>query len=305
MKKTILLFVVLAFFVTKSDSQTVIDYDGNVYDTAKIGTQVWLKENLKVTHYLNGDPIPNITDNTVWSKQSAGAYCNINNDTNYVKTYGRIYNWYAVNDNRKLAPKGWHIPTDTEWQILVDYLGSSTIAGGKMKEAGNSHWNSPNTGADNSSGFTALPSGCRTGSGNYYDFGKMAYWWSVTSYSTDQAWYRSLKYYNSSIVRSNFMMKMVGISIRCLKDTPSQINENNYQENIDIYPNPVTDKLYLNNSTRQTLKMQIYNTVGQCVLQKELNTQTSEINISSLTKGIYILKLTSPYGTIEKKIIKE
>lgn len=138
---------------------TVTDYDGNVYQTVLIGDQCWMMENLKVTHYRNGDPIPHVTDGVTWGNLTSGAYCNYNNDEGNVATYGRLYNWYAVDDSRNIAPAGWHVPSDAEWQTLVDYLGGDAVAGGKMKEAGTTHWASPNTGATNESGFTALPGG--------------------------------------------------------------------------------------------------------------------------------------------------
>ena len=152
------------------ETGTVTDIDGNTYQTVKIGDQWWMAENLKVTCYRNGDAIPNITDGTTWASLSTGAYCEYNNDINNVATYGRLYNWYAVTDSRNIAPAGWHVPSDAEWKQLEMYLGMSqseadatgwrgTDEGGKLKEVGTMHWNSPNTGATNESGFTALPGG--------------------------------------------------------------------------------------------------------------------------------------------------
>ena len=131
----------------------VTDVDGNRYTTVKIGTQVWMVENLKVTRYRNGDPIPNVTDNNSWNVLTTDAYCNYNNDTANVSAYGRLYNWYAVNDNRKIAPTGWHVPSDEEWATLGDFLGGNNIAGGKMKEPGTTHWISPNPVVNQSCGF--------------------------------------------------------------------------------------------------------------------------------------------------------
>jgi len=138
---------------------TVTDIDGNVYQTIKIGTQWWMKEDLKVTHYRNGDTIPYITDQQVWRNLTTGAYCDHIDDAGWVDTYGHLYNWYAMTDSGHLAPAGWHVPTDGEWGTLINYLtpGPNQPPGGRMKEAGTSHWSSPNTGATNESGFTALP----------------------------------------------------------------------------------------------------------------------------------------------------
>jgi uncharacterized protein (TIGR02145 family) len=304
MKKTILLLAGLAFFVTKINSQTVTDYDGNIYNTVTIGTQVWLKENLKVTHYRNGDSIPNVLDETDWSNLTTGAYCDYDNSKDTSSKYGRLYNWYAVVDSRNICPIGWHIPTDSNMSTLETYLGGINVTGGKLKETGYSHWESPNTGATNSTGFTAFAGGYRESYGLFTYFRITGNWWSSTEFSSSNAWFRSMGNSYEAVARAE-VNKKDGLSLRCLRDTPTQINGIYNQEKIEIYPNPAIDKIYINSSTRQNLKMQVFNTVGQCVLQRELNNKTNSIDISSLTNGIYILKLTSPNGTIERKIIKE
>ncbi|MDO9549310.1 MAG: FISUMP domain-containing protein, partial [Candidatus Marinimicrobia bacterium] len=196
---------------------TVTDIDGNIYKTIKIGTQIWMAENLKVTHYRNGDAIPNVTDDTQWGDLTTEAYCNYDNDANNATTYGRLYNWYAVSDSRNIAPTGWHVPSDAEWQTLVDYLGGDAVAGGKMKEAGTMHWNSPNTGATNESGFSALPGGYRSIIGQYNYVGYVGFWLSATEYSSSSAWYRHLSYYYSDVGRyGNY--KQDGFSVRCVRD---------------------------------------------------------------------------------------
>jgi len=132
-----------------------------ILSSVQIGNQTWTLKNLDVSTYRNGDPIPQVQDNTAWANLSTGAWCYYLNNTANGTIYGKLYNWYAVNDPRGLAPNGYHIPTDAEWTTLTTYLGGSTLAGGKMKEAGSSHWLSPNTGATNSSGFKGLPGGFR------------------------------------------------------------------------------------------------------------------------------------------------
>lgn len=209
---------------------TVTDIDGNVYHTVTIGTQVWMVENLKVTKYRNGDPIPNVTDVTAWSNLTTGAYCNYNNDANNSITYGSLYNWYAVYDNRKITPTGWHVATDSEWNILEKYLDSTvditaigpvgTDIGSKLKEAGTTHWNSPNTDATNSSGFSAMPGGGRYYTGVSVVFGSIGdygYWWSATEYGVAGAWLRYLNYDNSQVNR-NYSHKEYGFSVRCVRD---------------------------------------------------------------------------------------
>jgi uncharacterized protein (TIGR02145 family) len=204
------------------DTNTVTDLDGNVYQTVTIGTQVCMAENLKVTHYRNGDPIPNITSDSDWTSLTTGARCDYDNDADNVPVYGRLYNWYAVDDSRGIAPEGWHVPTDAEWQILVDYLGGSSVAGGKMKatgtiEEGTGLWYHPNEGATNESDFSALPGGYRHLDGNFYYLGSYAYFWSSTEYSSYLAWYRLLSYYNSDVYR-NYDLKQLGFSVRCVRD---------------------------------------------------------------------------------------
>ena len=198
-------------------NETITDIDGNVYKTVKIGTQVWMAENLKVTHYRNGDPILNITDNTQWDSLTTGAYCNYNNDPNNAITYGRLYNWYAVTDSRNLAPIGWRVPTDAEWQTLINYLGGDDVAGGKIKEAGTTHWSSPNTGATNESGFTALPGGYRYYYGYFLNLGDLANFWSSTESNSDDAWYRVLYFNNANVYRCNDS-KRSGLSVRLVRD---------------------------------------------------------------------------------------
>jgi uncharacterized protein (TIGR02145 family) len=202
------------------ESGTVTDTDGNTYQTVKIGDQWWMAENLKVTHYRNGDVIPNIIDDSEWSSLSTGANCDYANNSDNVATYGRLYNWYAVTDSRNIARAGWHMPSDAEWQTLIDYLGGDFIAGGKMKETGTTHWKSPNTGATNESGFTALPGGYRPYGGGYYPMSSYAGFWSFTEISSNLAWGRLLSYDNSEARRNNgYCDKRFGYSVRLVKDS--------------------------------------------------------------------------------------
>jgi uncharacterized protein (TIGR02145 family) len=200
--------------------------------TTTICDQDWMVKNLDVTTYRNGDPIPQVIDPSAWAGLTTGAWCYYNNDLANNSIYGKLYNWYAVNDPRGIAPVGWHVPSDAEWTILSNCLGGYSIAGGKMKstgtlEAGTGLWLSPNTGASNSSGFTGLPSGARSG-GIALDFSSVnrgAYWWSSTNYSIDRAWSRTVGF-NSSILDWGIgvvsgeppFLKKNGMSIRCIRD---------------------------------------------------------------------------------------
>lgn len=206
--------LVLLLFVSTSYSQT-----GN---TAKIGKQEWMAENLNVSTFRNGDPIPELKAREEWKEageKGRPAWCYYENDPANGKEYGKLYNWHAVNDARGLAPKGWHVPTDDEWWTLVEYLGGH-VAGSKMKEPGTSHWKSPNRGATNesASGFSALPGGYRYSNGGYDDMGYFAYFWSSSPKSDNNgAWYRVLGFDSSGAGRT-YTAKSYGISVRCVRD---------------------------------------------------------------------------------------
>src|SRR5574344_2201952 len=195
---------------------SITDIDGNTYKTVTIGTQTWMAENLKVTKYNDGIAIPNVTDNTAWRELTTGALCDYGNTPSNSATYGTLSNWRAVNTG-KLCPTGWYVPSDAEWTELTDYLGGASVAGGKLKETGATHWNSPNTGATNETGFTALPGGYRLSSGSFLDIGSDGSWWSATEYDTDYAWSRSLGYGSSSVDRGS-NNKELGFSVRCVRD---------------------------------------------------------------------------------------
>jgi uncharacterized protein (TIGR02145 family) len=176
-----------------------------------------MAENLKTTKYNDGTAIPNVTDGTAWHALSTPAYCWYNNDAATNKaTYGALYNWYTVNTG-KLCPTGWHVPTDAEWTTLTDYLGGINVAGGKLKEIGTTHWSSPNTGATNETGFTALPGGSRVGYGYFGGIGSFGDWWSSSESSTYDAWYRNVDNGSSDVDRGDGN-KFNGCSVRCVRD---------------------------------------------------------------------------------------
>lgn len=186
--------------------------------TIVIGAQQWMRENLDVLTYRNGDIIPQVTDQSAWGSLTTGAWCYYNNDPANGAIYGKIYNWYAVNDSRGLAPNGWHIPTDAEWTILTDNLGGLSAAGGKMKSAGTTRWTSPNTNATNESSFSALPGGFRGSSGIFGYINTNASWWSLTvATSATDAWYRGLVNTSGTVTRGSDN-KRAGNTIRCIRD---------------------------------------------------------------------------------------
>ena len=195
----------------------VTDYDGNVYSAVTIGTQCWMQQNLKTTKFNDGSAIPYVTDNITWANLSTPGYCWYNNDySTYGSAYGALYNWYAVNTG-KLCPSGWHVPSYAECLLLTKFLGGDFVAGGTMKEADTTHWLSPNTGATNSSGFSALPGGYRSrGNGSFNILGYQTFFWSSSVVGID-AWYYYLSYDDPYVLRLNLEMPN-GYSVRCMKN---------------------------------------------------------------------------------------
>ena len=219
-------------------TSTVTDVDGNIYNTVAIGTQCWTKENLKVTMYNDGTLIPlgdpgstvfPIGTSTIWQNLTTGAYNIYGNESSTgtnATNYGFLYNWYAAKGvstigsttYKNLCPTGWHVPTTGEWDTLVTQLGGFLVAGGKMKSTGTTLWNSPNTGADNSSGFSAFPGGTRLFFGAFYDVRDAATFWSATEDPVSGvAWFRQLFRVNGGVNRAG-NDKHSGYSVRCLKD---------------------------------------------------------------------------------------
>jgi uncharacterized protein (TIGR02145 family) len=192
---------------------SIYDAEGNKYRTIQIGTQTWTAENLISTKLNDNTDIPLVLDITAWAALTTPGYCWVSSDS---LGYGALYNWYTVSTG-KLCPEGWHVPSDEEWTILTDFLGGKSVAGGKLKEAGTDHWQSPNTGATNESGFTGLPSGSRSYSGAYNNLGNYGFWWSTTEWPPSGGWYRDVYYGYSSVDRSN-ANKKGGATVRCLKD---------------------------------------------------------------------------------------
>jgi len=209
----------------KIPNDKVIDIDGNKYNIKSICDKTWMTENLNVSHYRNGDLIPEVTDPTEWASLRTGAWCYYNNDPLMGAIYGKLYNWYAVNDPRGLAPEGWKIPTNTDWNSLSECCGGMQIAGGKLKatgtiETGDGLWYEPNTGATNETGFSGIPSGHRSDTGKYIFIGINAYWWSSTEYAYADAWLWNL-YYDDVYIGMDYHIKKAGFAVRCIKGSVS------------------------------------------------------------------------------------
>jgi uncharacterized protein (TIGR02145 family) len=212
----------------------VTDIDGNIYQSVKICNQTWTKSNLNVSKYTDGTPIPQVTNPYEWASITTGVWCYYENNTANGSTYGKLYNWYAVMGiynassaanpelRKKLAPLGWHIPTDAEWNQLTDCLGGESLAGAKMKsigtiQAGTGIWNEPNTEATNSSGFSGLPAGYLATNGSFWEHGFKGEWWSSSENEEASAWLRQL-IFSDIYVYSYPFYKNYGFSVRCVKD---------------------------------------------------------------------------------------
>jgi uncharacterized protein (TIGR02145 family) len=197
--------------------EKVQDIEGNEYNTIKIGKQTWMVKNLKTTKYNDGKPITLVTDSLKWAALSSPAFCWYENDQySYKPSYGALYNGYAVSTG-KLCPRDWHVPSDGDWTTLTIFLGGESIAGGKLKEQGTSFWVTPNAGANNQSGFTALPGGLRYHDGKFHDFGFSGYWWTSTELKADRAYFRYMDYEYSTVFRFD-NLKKIGFSVRCIRD---------------------------------------------------------------------------------------
>jgi uncharacterized protein (TIGR02145 family) len=219
MQKIKLLLALIFFYIrlTSIPAQTVIDSDGNKYPVITIGKQIWIAENLKTTKFNDGKAIPLVTNDNAWKNMETPAYCWLNNVIANKEVYGALYNWYAVN-TKKLCPKGWHVPSKTEWEDMIIFLGDENIAGAKLKEAGQDHWKNSILISTNEFGFTALPGGLRLMEGNFPEFASSyTVWWSTTEFSNIAAWNRGL-FFSSSKVYGGNDNKKNGFSVRCIKD---------------------------------------------------------------------------------------
>jgi uncharacterized protein (TIGR02145 family) len=201
----------------KTSLPTITDIDGNIYHSVAIGTQVWMAENLKTTRYNDGSSIPYIVDEDSWISLTTAAYCWPNNDISTGSPYGAMYNWYVVNSG-KLAPTGWHVPTDADWNTLITFAGGDTVAGGKLKAAGTTYWESPNTGGIDDYGFTVLPAGYRSiTNGTWVNFSYWALLWSATE---DQPGSAGSSRFKNTTAASDFQPgdERYGFSVRCIKN---------------------------------------------------------------------------------------
>jgi uncharacterized protein (TIGR02145 family) len=227
MLKPLFSFVILILIVSCNTSTNKSNQsETSNLESITICKQIWSVQNLTASKYQNGDEIPQIKDATQWQNLTIGAWCWYNNDSTSYCQYGKLYNWYAVNDSRGLAPKGWHVPNDAEWNELIKCIdptsdtsvsGPQSLSAGALKESGTSHWLSPNFGASDSSGFAGIPSGYRNNGGKFYSVGNNGYWWSSTENNVSGAWNRYLNNVDAGFTR-DCNLKTNAFSVRLVKD---------------------------------------------------------------------------------------
>jgi uncharacterized protein (TIGR02145 family) len=315
----VLLLTISTFSQTPGGGVT--DIDGNRYNSVIIGTQEWMKENLNVSKYSDGTIIPQVTDPATWANLTTGAWCYYNNDPANGAIYGKLYNWYAVagifnsasfNDpslRKQIAPTGWHVPSDAERTTLTTFLGATE--GGKMKSIGTSLWLTPNTGATNSSGFTGLPGGYRTGCSSSwcsFDFiGSRGYWWQSTQHYDVLSWEFDLRNDNDGAYRSSAYW-INGFSVRLLNNT--LLNNQSFNSNsFNIFPNPAKDQITIDLGTNSNVNggnYKILNMLGQEVQNGALNSQQNIIQLNNIKEqGIYFVKIYDSSNSLldTKKII--
>jgi uncharacterized protein (TIGR02145 family) len=230
--------------MTFTTSEIIFDVDGNFYNTLTVGNQLWMAENLRTTKFNDGTSILQVIVKNAWSRLKKPGYCWYNNDTLSANVTGALYNWYAVN-TFKLCPIGWHVPGKEEWSTLVDYLGGPQVAGGKLKEAGTIHWQQPNYGATNESGFNALPEGIRNFSGSFDYFNYKGQWWSADDSTKDNAWFQYLDFASNSMT-SFYLNKTEGYSVRCIKEKKAEtpVKETIVPDNQNFIIDPRDEQKY-------------------------------------------------------------
>lgn len=284
----------------------IFDLDNNSYESIIVGDQEWMSSNLKSTKYSTGENIEHIIDSAVWTNTFTGAWSYFHNNQSYDSLFGKLYNWYSIQDNRNVCPVGWKVPTKMDWEILTDYLGGYEIAGGKLKISGTELWISPNVDATNETGFAGYPSGSRSINGGFPNTisKPFAVWWTSTYEGNSQSWYADL-HHSSSYVQYGLGSLKGGLPIRCLKNTGLASVNNHEHTKFTVYPNPAENDIHVFGlELSKSADYIIFDTKGVKIIQGNLINET--IDISKLEIGIYYLELTHKGSRIGfTKIIKK
>jgi uncharacterized protein (TIGR02145 family) len=223
--------------------------------------------------------------------------------SNRANVYGNLYNWHVVNNAKNVCPSGYYVPSIADWEELITFVGGNAVAGGKLKEMGLEHWLDPNTGADNSSSFTLLPSGWRAHNNGFYEsLSQMAFVWSSTSVDA-QSSSIILVGYDSPACYTSESHILTGLPIRCLKDETASLNENLNQHPMIVYPNPAKNIITI--ESKQNLEIEIFSIEGQKIKSFKLINNKTDIDVLDLASGVYILNALTDKGIVTHKFIKE
>jgi uncharacterized protein (TIGR02145 family) len=300
---SLVLFFLFNFYALNAQTftcgDTLIDIDGNMYPTIELAGTCWMQENLKAIRCNDGTPISLTTDSILWAGLSSPSYTYYESDSNNVDTYGLLYNGYSAMDPCGICPSGWSIASDLAWTDMVNSLGGEIVAGGALKDT--TGW-LINSGATNSSGFTAKPGGFRVANGGYDYLSAQARFWSSTMATAQNAWSRVLYFNNSTVGRLNYHLKN-GMSVRCVRNLTTGIKENEQLQDFQIFPNPANNHLTIDLASSSEINIIITNSLGEIVYAStSFNTQLVEVNLTDLKTGFYIVQIEQAGFMNSKKL---
>lgn len=301
--------------IISANAQTVgagvTDIDGNSYGSVIIGNQEWMSENLRVTKYNDGTSIANITDGTAWGNDTQGAWCYYDNDANNNADFGKLYNGYVTDNgnSKNVCPVGWHVPIRAEYNELISYLGDTAVAGGKLKESGNTHWLSPSAGT-NTSGFTGLPGGLRSvpmPSVNFNAMGSGGGFWASDYHAGGQGgyWCLYLSHLDDSAL-VNFSAPEMGLSVRCMREYTAGLQKEEQFELNSIYPNPTNGDFSIDlGSNFNSVKIRITDVNGRLIQVSE-HDDSQILNISfNKPAGVYFISIETSDHRGVIRLLKE
>lgn len=302
--------LLMCISVRAAFAQSCTDADGNSYQIVTIGSQVWMAENLRTTHYNNADIIPTSLSNSAWTNTLVGAYAVFQDNAANVPIGGRLYNWYAVADARGICPIGWRVPTDDDWKTLESYLGmpvdevnsmassrgEDENVGGQLKST--QFWASPNTGANNNSGFTAVPAGVKWYNGTYYYPNADVHFWSITD-DDDGPITRNIINYAQWVGRGH-AWKNFGFSCRCIWDDTGSSLPDIDMKSVSIFPNPIGNDLLTIDMRASVALFSISDQQGRLIISGSLNRGRNQVDLSRLSAGVYSLRIAHRMSIIVK-----
>jgi uncharacterized protein (TIGR02145 family) len=297
--RTCIIFFVFVF-ISPLHAQ-VYDIDSNAYTIVTIGSQDWFGENLRTSRFNDGTQITELTDSVAWRTATDPAMCWYDNDSSNSIPYGRLYNGFAALSDH-ICPQGWRVPSEADWLQLMNHLGGASVAGGKLKHSGTQYWEPPNTGATNSSGFTAVPSGFRSNVSGSFDFkGFRAGWFSLAGRDLQFRWVSwTLESAGGGSIAEN-----TGLAIRCMRPARVSVDEFDDRSSIKIWPNPSNEVFNFEFpvENNQAWSIRIYDLTGRLVLETPEVLNTIQLNLGHLPKGSYFVNCKSGEHSVIQKLI--